>query len=148
MITEWVTDPSQIKQYADWHPGAIPDEVIDMAVLMPTMVTSVAGEQFAVVQGFMSPDVPDTWLVQSAYFRDANPKAKRVWLRRATYHQQWVKCCKELQIDACVIKYAQGSAVEQAYGQNSIPLFPQLYENISWFQTDDGLSYQRFEIVA
>lgn len=147
--SEWLLDSNAVDLNRSWHPVAPTQQVLDQIDMgYPTLLFRYNDFQLGLVQGIPMPDFPDTWLIQSAFFADINPKHKRLWLRNKDYHRTWVKACQERLYYACVIKYAHGSSIETAYGKNLLAKHPDLYRDISWFQTDDGLSYQRFEIVA
>jgi hypothetical protein len=144
MQYEWITDPKTIDQNQKWFPK-LDDILLQHIDISKTLCVSVNDFQLALIQGYLDPNIPNTWLVQRAYFADANSKYKRLWLRTPNYHYCWYKACKEIMLDHCVIKFDKTSSIKKTYGENTLSMFPQFYENISWWE-EDKLAYVRFDL--
>jgi hypothetical protein len=145
MNYQWITSEDQVQKDQKWFPDLSPLFLEHMDVAS-TLAFSVNGVQYGLVQGYKNPDVPGTWLVQRAYFANATPKSKRLWVRSGAYHQAWVKACQEALFSVCVIKFAKGSSIEKAYGQNIVAKYGKFYKDAAWWEDENGLSYLRVGI--
>jgi hypothetical protein len=144
MNYEWIHKEEQVDKNQIWFP-ALDDIFIQHLDISDTLCISVGDFQLALIQGYRDPNIPNTWLVQRAYFADANPRYKRLWLRTPNYHEAWARACNEMIYNSCVIKFAKGSSIELAYGKNTLDKFPQYYKNLAWWETED-LSFVRFDV--